>query len=117
MRQKTNFEKVCEFNNAMGVEVGTGASKRLGFRLVEEEYLEWQYEDPGTPGDLKELCDILYVVYGYAHRCGYDLDTAFNRVHESNMSKLGEDGKPIYREDGKVMKGPNYKPPYLGDLC
>jgi len=46
----------------------------------------------------------------------WDLDEAMRRVHESNMSKLGEDGKPIYRADGKVLKGPNYKPPYLNDL-
>ena len=65
---------------------------------------------------LKELADILYVVYGYAATYGLPIDAAFKRVHESNMSKLGEDGKPIYREDGKVLKGPNYKPADLSDL-
>ena len=64
----------------------------------------------------KELGDILYVTFGAAEMFGIDLDVVFNRVHESNMSKLGEDGKPIYREDGKVLKGPNYKPPFLEDL-
>lgn len=59
---------------------------------------------------LKELCDVLYVVYGTAYRLGYDLDGAFAEVHRSNMSKLGDDGKPVYREDGKVLKGPNYRP-------
>ena len=65
---------------------------------------------------LKELADLVYVCYGAAEAFGWDLDEAFKRVHESNMSKLGADGKPIYREDGKVLKGPNYREPYLGDL-
>ncbi|MBP98980.1 hypothetical protein CMK18_23770 [Candidatus Poribacteria bacterium] len=65
---------------------------------------------------LKELADLVYVCYQYAENMGWFLDEALNRVHESNMSKLGEDGKPIYREDGKVLKGPNYKPPNLTDL-
>ena len=65
---------------------------------------------------LKELADLVYVCYQYAENMGWFLDEALNRVHESNMSKLGEDGKPIYREDGKVLKGPNYKPPDLSDL-
>ena len=65
---------------------------------------------------LKELADLVYVCYQYAQNMGWLLDEALNRVHESNMSKLGEDGKPIYREDGKVLKGPNYKPPDLSDL-
>ena len=65
---------------------------------------------------LKELADLVYVCYQYAENMGWFLDEALNRVHESNMSKLDEDGKPIYREDGKVLKGPNYKPPDLNDL-
>jgi predicted HAD superfamily Cof-like phosphohydrolase len=65
---------------------------------------------------LKELADLVYVCYQYAENLGWDLDEALNRVHRSNMSKLGEDGKPIYREDGKVLKGPNYEPPNLSDL-
>ena len=65
---------------------------------------------------LKELADLVYVCYQYAENMGWFLDEALNRVHLSNMSKLGEDGKPIYREDGKVLKGPNYKPPDLSDL-
>ena len=65
---------------------------------------------------LKELADLVYVCYQYAHNMGWILDEALNRVHESNMSKLGKDGKPIYREDGKVLKGPDYKPPDLSDL-
>ena len=65
---------------------------------------------------LKELADLVYVCYQYAENLGWDLDEALDRVHRSNMSKLGEDGQPIYRNDGKVLKGPNYKPPYLKDL-
>ena len=65
---------------------------------------------------LKELADLVYVCYQYAENMGWFLDEALNRVHESNLSKLDEDCKPIYREDGKVLKGPNYKPPDLSDL-
>ena len=65
---------------------------------------------------LKELADLVYVCYQYAVNMGWDLDEAMFRVHQSNMSKLDEYGKPIYREDGKVLKGPNYKPPNLEDL-
>ena len=65
---------------------------------------------------LKELSDLVYVCYQYAENQGWDLDEALHRVHESNMSKLNEDGQPIFREDGKVLKGPNYAPPSLEDL-
>ena len=65
---------------------------------------------------LKELADLVYVCFQYAENMNWFLDEALNRVHESNMSKLDEDGNPIYREDGKVLKGPNYKPPDLSDI-
>jgi len=65
---------------------------------------------------LKELSDLVYVCYQYAANQGWDLDEALHRVHESNMSKLDKDGKPIFRQDGKVLKGPNYAPPNLEDL-
>ena len=91
--------------------------------IVEEfqEFLEAEgmlfRDNPVFPAEaLKELADLVYVAYQYATNMGWDLDEALNRVHESNMSKLDEDGKPIYREDGKVLKGPNYKPPNLSDL-
>ena len=64
---------------------------------------------------LKELADLVYVCYQYAANIGWDLDEALRRVHESNLSKL-DNGRPIYREDGKVLKGPNYQPPTLTDL-
>ena len=83
--------------------------------LEAEEHL---YRDNPTviSEALKELADLVYVCYQYAENMNWFLDEALHRVHESNMSKLGEDGKPIYREDGKVLKGPNYKPPNLTDL-
>ena len=65
---------------------------------------------------LKELADLVYVCYQYAENMQWDLDEALFRVHQSNMSKLDEYGKPIYREDGKVLKGPNFQPPNLADL-
>jgi|TARA_R110000823_G_scaffold203546_1_gene334597 NTP pyrophosphatase (non-canonical NTP hydrolase) len=65
---------------------------------------------------LKELVDVVVVCVGMADTYGWDFDNAFKRVHESNMSKLDDEGKPIYREDGKVIKSKNYKEPYLDDL-
>ena len=65
---------------------------------------------------LKELVDVVVVCVGMADTYGWDFDTAFNRVHSSNMSKLDDDGKPVYRTDGKVLKSKNYKYPYLDDL-
>ena len=62
---------------------------------------------------LKELADLVYVCFQFAANMGWDLDTALDRVHRSNMSKLDEDGRAVYREDGKVLKGPNYKPPII----
>jgi len=83
--------------------------------LVMEEANEVRTAE--SPEELtKELADLLYVTIGFAVTFGLPLVEVFERVHQSNMSKLGEDGKPIYREDGKVMKGPNYQPPQLGDL-
>ena len=92
--------------------------------LITEEFKEFLEADgmlfrasPEFPANcLKELADLVYVCYQYAANMGWDLDEAMHRVHESNMSKLDEYGKPIFREDGKVLKGPNYKPPNLEDL-
>ena len=92
--------------------------------LITEEFKEFLEADgllfrdnPEFPANcLKELADLVYVCYQYAANMRWDLDEALNRVHTSNMSKLDEDGRPIYREDGKVLKGPNYKPPNLSDL-
>ena len=91
--------------------------------IVEEfkEFLEAEGElwhnHPDYPSEaLKELADLVYVCYQYAENMGWFLDEALDRVHQSNMSKLGRDGKPIYRDDGKVLKGPDYEPPTLMDL-
>ena len=65
---------------------------------------------------LKELADLVYVCYQYAANMGWDLDEAMDRVHKSNMSKLDDNGNPIFREDGKVLKSKNYQPPTLTDL-
>ena len=65
---------------------------------------------------LKELADLVYVCYQYAANMGWDLDEAMDRVHKSNMSKLDDNGQPIFREDGKVLKSDNYQPPTLTDL-
>lgn len=93
----------------------------LQFKLIEEEFSELREEylvelDLETPvNQLKELADLVFVCYQYAAARGWNLDAAMRRVFDSNMSKL-VDGKPTYREDGKVEKGPNYQPPILDDL-
>jgi len=94
------------------------ADMQLG--LIREEYSELRdahYDcDVSAEATLKELADVVYVCFQYAENLEWDLNTALARVHESNMSKLGQDGKPIRRNDGKILKGPNYRPPYLSDL-
>jgi predicted HAD superfamily Cof-like phosphohydrolase len=86
--------------------------------LIDEEFKEFNqafYNEP-YESELKELADLVYVCFQYAENMEWDLEEALDRVHKSNMSKLGLDGKPIRRADGKVLKGPNYKPPILNDL-
>ena len=86
--------------------------------LIDEEWSEFHeaYHMKSDSDQLKELADLVYVCYQFAASQEWDLDEAMRRVHESNMSKLDEYGKPIYRPDGKVLKGPHYKDPYLQDL-
>ena len=87
------------------------------FKAFLEAEGELWHNHPDYPSEaLKELADLVYVCYQYAENMGWFLDEALDRVHLSNMSKLGKDGKPIYREDGKVLKGPDYEPPTLMDL-
>ena len=74
-------------------------------------FLEDANENKDLVGVADALTDLLYVVYGAGHAYGLDLDACFREVQRSNMSKLGEDGKPIYRDDGKVLKGPDYSEP------
>ena len=117
----TNFEKVGLFMKTFGQEVKTkpGLSSEkinsLRITLIDEELNE--FREAIKKNDLKEavdaLTDILYVTYGAGHAFGVDLDKCFEEVQRSNMSKLGGDGKPIYNQEGKVMKGPNYFMPDL----
>lgn len=119
----SNFRKVEEFHRIFGLRVGDyqnpgfvdSADANLRHRLMREEYIEVVralQEDPINMANVcKELVDLLYVVYGTGVTLGLDLDAAFEEVHRSNMSKLDANGKPIYNEIGKVMKGENYKPP------
>ena len=117
----TNFEKVRLFMTTFGQEVKNKASlsseniNNLRINLIEEELNE--FKEAVIKKDLKEaadaLTDILYVTYGAGHAFGINLDKCFEEVKKSNMSKLGDDGKPIYDEKGKVMKGPKYFKPDL----
>ena len=86
--------------------------------LIAEEFQEFNEAVANEPyeNELKELADLVYVCFQYAENMEWDLEEALDRVHKSNMSKLGLDGKPIRRSDGKVLKGPNYQPPILNDL-
>ena len=117
----TNFEKVKQFMQTFGQEVKTKASfsdektNQLRLDLISEELEE--LKNAIESKDLLEvadaLTDILYVTYGAGHALGINLDKCFDEVQNSNMSKLGKSGKPIYNESGKVMKGPDYFKPDL----
>jgi NTP pyrophosphatase (non-canonical NTP hydrolase) len=119
-----HFEAVKAFTEAFNQPVGVSLEDddllHLREELIAEEYYEVIDElmkvHPDPAALTKELVDLLYVVYGFAVTFGLPIDEVFERVHRSNMSKLGDDGKPIYREDGKVLKGPNYEKPNLDDL-
>ena len=117
----TNFDKVGTFMKTFGQEVKTKASfssdkiNKLRLDLIKEELNE--LTEAMNNKDLLEvadaLTDILYVTYGAGHAFGINLDKCFEEVQNSNMSKLDDNGKPIYNEHGKVMKGPNYFKPDL----
>jgi predicted HAD superfamily Cof-like phosphohydrolase len=117
----SNFERVKKFMETFGQEIKEKASfpndkiTSLRYELIKEELNE--FKEAIDKKDIKEvadaLTDILYVTYGAGHAFGIDLDKCFEEVQNSNMSKLGKDGKPIYNENGKVMKGPNYFKPNL----
>ena len=117
----SNFESVKKFMKTFGQEVKDRAEfpsdkiTALRFDLINEELAE--LIEALENKDIKEvadaLTDILYVTYGAGHAFGINLDKCFEEVQNSNMSKLGEDGKPIYNDKGKVMKGPNYFKPNL----
>ena len=117
----TNFERVKMFMETFGQEIKEKACfpdekiTALRYDLIKEELNE--FKEAIDKKDIKEvadaLTDILYVTYGAGHAFGIDLDKCFEEVQNSNMSKLGSDGKPIYNDKGKVMKGPNYFKPDL----
>jgi predicted HAD superfamily Cof-like phosphohydrolase len=117
----TNFESVKKFMETFGQEIREKAGfpnekiTSLRYDLIKEELDE--LKEAMDNKDIKEvadaLTDILYVTYGAGHAFGVDLDKCFKEVQNSNMSKLGSDGKPIYNDKGKVMKGPNYFKPDL----
>ena len=119
----TNFEKVKEFMEAFGQEVFTKPefpdekTMELRYELINEELHEFgdaMFDANGSIVNVADaLSDLLYVVYGAGHAFGVDLDKCFAEVHRSNMSKLGGDDKPIYREDGKILKGANFSEPDL----
>jgi len=106
------------FRTAYNLPVTGKSGRQTQKSLIDEEWSEFHeaYHHEPEENQLKELADLVYVCFQYAASQEWDLDEAMRRVHRSNMSKLGEDGKPIYRPDGKVLKGPNYKPPTLSDL-
>lgn len=117
--------QAIEFRHGYQVKNDTGpASREMQKRLIVEEFKEFLEAEQqliygytrNAEDCLKELADLVYVCYQYATNLNWDLDEAMDRVHQSNMSKLGENGQPIRREDGKVLKGPNYQPPNLSDL-
>lgn len=132
MKTKTREDKVAEFHKAMGLDLGSAprvSLLALRASLIQEETREVcevmkemeRLMEFGKPIDdetwehfMKELADLQYVLSGtviaFDRTYGTDFDVAFNRVHDSNMSKLDDDGKPIKNEMGKVIKGPNYKP-------
>ena len=120
----TNFESVKKFMQTFGQEIREKASfpsdkiKSLRYDLIKEELDE--LKEALENQDIKEvadaLTDILYVTYGAGHAFGINLDKCFEEVQNSNMSKLGSDGRPIYNNKGKVMKGPNYFKPDLGKI-
>ena len=133
MKYKTNEDKVCEFQRAMGQDINVDYSAdllRLRMALLKEEFKEVEdevriaIEECDNKGSasfvtktqiLKELCDLQYVLSGFAVTFGLAIEPAFNRVHASNMSKLVK-GEPVKDDKGKVMKGKNYQKPDLTDL-
>ena len=125
-RMETNFDRVENFMRVFNQEVKDevdwpdAETMELRIDLIEEELQELKdgiLLGDGTLVDVADaLTDLLYVVYGAGHSFGINLDKCFEEVHNSNMSKLGNDGKPIYREDGKILKGENFREPNLKEV-
>lgn len=111
------YDKVLEFHKAFSLPINQAPRKgllSLRMKLIEEEYNEVRDELSRETLDLEritsELADLMYVVLGTAVSLGLPIIEVYDEIHKANMSKLGSDGKPIYREDGKVLKGPDYQP-------
>lgn len=121
---RTPSDMVEEFHKAYGLPVRRDPSVpekneiQLRRDLLSEEY--WEYDDAASKNDLVEiadaLADMIYIIHGTALVYGIPLDAVFDEVHRSNMSKLDEEGKPLYREDGKVLKGTLYSPPNIKEI-
>ena len=118
-----NMQHAEEFRHAFGIPCNRQQRSTQKTLIVEEvkEFLEAEQcmINGFTRNEsecLKELADVVYVCFQFAAAMDWDLDQAMMRVHESNLSKLDDEGKPVLRADGKVMKGPNYQPPDLSDL-
>jgi len=125
--EKSNYEKVKEFHEIFGCTVGDESNPgfvnlfdpALRIKLIKEEYTELAEaieQNHDNTEIAKELADLLYVVYGTGVSMGINLDKVFKVVHDSNMSKLDDDGKPIYNSYGKVIKSDNYRQPNLSEL-
>lgn len=126
---RSTYEMVREFARVMGQPLDTDISVEqdmynlgepseiisLRYKLIQQEFCEFMESDDWE-NMLKELMDLKYVIDGFCATFGWDADIAFKRVHESNLSKLDDDGLPVYDSSGKVMKGANYKPCDLSDL-
>lgn len=120
----TASEMVREFHHTYGVRI----QEHVGFPSEERRLLRWsllaeevrEYGDAELANDLEEvadaLADMLYIIHGTALEYGIPLDAVVEEVHRSNMSKLGADGKPVRRDDGKILKGPNYFPPDIAGV-
>lgn len=113
---KGAMEMVKEFAKVTGQK----PNLEMSVMLVDEEFDEWVEAlcfNDGSEEELKELSDLVYVIYGYANARGWDLDEALKRVHRNNVSRcIQDDGSVVYREDGKVMKNPNHEKVDLSDL-
>lgn len=134
MAYVTPYQAVKEFHEAYGLEVREPGKPidfsfendfheavdlfnlRASLNMEEWEELITAWEDEDLVGYADAVCDLIYVLAGSLVSFGVDLDACFTEVHRSNMSKLGEDGKPIVREDGKILKGPNFTPPDLRSI-
>ena len=115
--QKRLSDQAIQFRQAYGIQ-NSLENRTMQRALIAEEFYEFLFaiDNQGYEEEIKELADLVYVAFQYAENMEWDLEIALDRVHKSNMSKLGLDGKPIRRSDGKILKGPNYEPPYLNDL-